>query len=121
MSDLKRAKSPPQNYITCEDGLITRLSNKIDKLSEELSDKNYKIREITADLFNWKQKYNELLLKFDKCQEKKKLLKEYLKEKVEALVSAEENLSYSQEMINALTSKYDTIHNDKDKIEYYYK
>ena len=101
-SELKRVKSPTKDYFTWEDGLITRLSNKIDNLSEELADKNYKLRETTAELFNWKQKYNELILKFEKCQEKKQLLKEYLKEKVEANVSVEENLSYSQEIINEL-------------------
>lgn len=55
------------------------------------------------------------------ARKNKKLLKEYLKDKVECLVSAEENLAYSNEIIQDLTHKYDTINYEKDRLENEYK
>jgi len=111
----KGMKSPRREC--AEDGLVTKLTQRIDLLTNDLNDKNYRIRELTAEIFNWKQKFGDVKLKFEKAQEKKKLLKKYLKEKVEALVQVEEGLLCSNEMINKLSDKNETIHIDRDRLE----
>lgn len=71
MSDIKTHKKRGlSEYVTSEDGLVARLSNKIESLSEEIDEKSSKLSEITSELFTWKQKCNELSMKYDRCQEK---------------------------------------------------
>lgn len=50
----------------------------------------------------------------------KRLLKKYLKEKVESLVVAEENLEQSNNIIKDLSHKYESINVDRDNLEYHY-
>ena len=122
MSDMKenRCSNSPE-FFKSEDGLVTKLSQRIERLNSDVNDRNYKIRELTAEVFNWKQKFNELKAKFEKSVQKKKLLKQYLKEKVEALVTAEDSLAHSNEVIQELNQRYETINVDKDRIEDYYR
>jgi len=82
---------------------------------------NYTIRELTAEIFNWKNKFNDLKYKYDKGQEKKKMLKQYLKEKVESLVEAEESLSNANDIIQDLSSKNEKLSLDQGEIENYYQ
>ena len=49
------------------------------------------------------------------------LLKNYLRDKVESLVSVEENLSYSNDIINDLSLRCENANNDKDRLEKHYR
>lgn len=111
----KRKQSPEYRELT--DGLVTKLSSKISYLESDLTDKTYRIRELTSEIFDWKQKYSDLRLKYEKSTEKKKLLKQHLKAKVEALVNTEEQLEYSHTIIQDISNKYETVNVDKDRLE----
>ena len=70
-SDTKKKKTRGlSECISNGENLIARLSNKADRLSETLEEKSFKLSEVTSELFTWKQKFNELSIKYDKCQEK---------------------------------------------------
>ena len=121
MSDMKSRKMKLSPTYSPERGLVTTLTKKIDILNEEINDKNYTIRELTAEIFNWKNKFNDINFKFEKSQDKKKLLKQYLKEKVESLLEAEQSLDNANEAINDLSNKYELLNSDKDKLEDHYQ
>lgn len=59
-------------------------------------------------------------MKLEKSQEKKRLLKKFLKEKIEYLCQTEEKLEYSHNLINELNKNNETMISDKDRIEEYY-
>ncbi|CAI2362032.1 unnamed protein product [Moneuplotes crassus] len=113
----KRRLSPTY---TSETGLVSSLTTKIEELNEEINEKNYTIRELTAEVFNLKNNFNDLRYKYEKSQDKKKLLKQYLKDKVESLIEAEDSLANANDIIQDLSQKCEDANYDRDKIEQTY-
>lgn len=69
-SDTKSRRRKLSPAYASETGLVSSLSTKIEELNEEINEKNYTIRELTAEVFNLKNNFNDLRYKFEKSQDK---------------------------------------------------